>query len=137
MPRQSDGFTLIESLVATGLLATIALGSAQLFTVAIARNLSAREELAMSLLASTKVDDLTAQARDGSLAFAPAGTLERDVAGWFDRAGDNGRIYVRRWRVERVSGFTDDTVAAIVVRVAPEAGAGALWLATVRERRSP
>ena len=50
MPRRYDGFTLIESLVAMGLVVTVALGSAQLFSVAIARNLHAREQLVMSLV---------------------------------------------------------------------------------------
>ena len=130
------GFTLIESLIATGLVVTIALGSAQLFTVAIARNLSAREQLAMSLLASTKVNDLAAAASDGTIAISPADCIERVTDGCADTAVDNGRTYVRRWRVSLVAGFADDVVA-IAVRVTPANGAGDIRVGTIREWRRP
>jgi hypothetical protein len=136
MPRQSDGFTLVESLVAIGLVVSIALGSAQLFTIAIARNLSAREQLAMSLLASTKVNDLAAGAADGTIALSPSDSLDRAAVGCSDTLLDNGRAYVRRWRISRVSGFEDDVVA-IVVRVMPAAGPGDVRVAAIREWRRP
>jgi hypothetical protein len=136
MPRQSAGFTLVESLVAIGLVVSIALGSAQLFTIAIARNLSAREQLAMSLLASTKVNDLAAGAADGTIALSPSDSLDRAAVGCSDTLLDNGRAYVRRWRISRVSGFEDDVVA-IVVRVMPAAGPGDVRVAAIREWRRP
>jgi type II secretory pathway pseudopilin PulG len=132
MPRQSDGFTLVESLVAIGLVVSIALGSAQLFTVAIARNLSAREQLAMSLLASTKVHDLAAAAANGTIALSPPDSLDRTADGCNDTLLDNGRAYVRRWRISRVAGFGDDVVA-IAVRVMPAAGRGDVRVAAIRE----
>ena len=137
MRRQQGGFTLIESLVATGLLVTIALGSAQLLTMSIARNLAARDQLSMSLLASTKVDDLAAQAADGSIAISPGDTLDRDVDGWCDTPVEGGRHFVRRWQVTRVEGFVDDDVVGIAVRVRPAAGSGDTRLVTIRERRLP
>jgi Tfp pilus assembly protein PilV len=137
MRRQQCGFTLIESLVATGLLVTIALGSAQILTMAIARTRAARDQLSMSLLASTKVDDLAARAADGSIEFSPADTLDRDVDGWRDTATEGGRTFIRRWQVSRVEGFTDGTVVGIVVRVRPESGPGDTRIVTIRERRLP
>ena len=132
MPRPSAGFTLIESLVAMGLVVCIALGSAQLFIVSLARNLSAREQLAMSLLASTIVNDLAAAAAAGTIAISPSDSLERTTAGCADTAIDNGRAYARRWRVSRVPGYGDDVVA-IVVRVTPASGPGDVRVATIRE----
>lgn len=132
MLRQSAGFTLIESLVAVGLVTAIALGSAQLFTVAIARNLAAREQLAMSLLASTKVNDLAAAAAAGSIAISPSDSLDCRAADHADTAVDNGRSYVRCWRISRVPGFADDVVS-IAVRVTPAAGGGEVRLAAIRE----
>lgn len=132
MPHRSAGFTLIESLVAMALVVSIALGSAQLFTVAIARNLSAREQLAMSLLASTKVNDLAASAADGTIALSPPDALERETPNCSDTATEDRRSYLRRWRISRVPGFGDDVVA-IAVRVTPVAGVGELRVATVRE----
>ena len=137
MPRQSDGFTLIESLVAMGLLVTVALGSAQLFSIAIARNMYAREQLVMSLLATAKVNDLAAAAADGTIALSPPDSLERTTDGCADTPVDaGGRPYVRRWRISRVAGFGNDAVA-IAVRVTPEAGAGEVRIATIREGWRP
>lgn len=136
MPRRHDGFTLIESLVAMGLVVSIALGSAQLFTLAIARNLAAREQLAMTLLASTKVNDLAAAAAGGTIALSPADSLERAAVGWSATAMQSGRAYVMRWRISTVDGFDDDVVA-IAVRVMPEAGPGEVRLATIREWLRP
>ena len=133
MSRRYDGFTLIESLVAMGLVVTVALGSAQLFSVAIARNLHAREQLVMSLLAAAKVNDLAAAAADGTIALSPPESLERTSDGCADTPVDEGgRPYVRRWRVSRVAGFGDEAVA-IAVRVTPAAGAGEVRIATIRE----
>ena len=137
MRRQPDGFTLIESLVVTGLLVSIALGSAQILTMAIARTRAARDQLSMSLVASTMVDDLAARAADGSIEMSPADTLDRDVAGWCDRSTEGGRTFVRRWQVRRVEGFADETAVGIVVRVLPEAGPGEMRIVTIRERRLP
>jgi prepilin-type N-terminal cleavage/methylation domain-containing protein len=136
MPRQHDGFTLIESLVAMGLVVAIALGSAQLFTLAIARNLAAREQLAMTLLASTKVNDLAAAAAAGTIALSPSDSLDRTASGWSATAIQAGRAYVTRWRVATVAGFDDDVVA-IAVRIAPETGPGEVRLATIREWARP
>jgi hypothetical protein len=123
---------LIESLVAMGLVVTVALGSAQLFSVAIARNLHAREQLVMSLLATAKLNDLAAAAADGSIVLSPPDALDRPSDGWTDTLVDGGRAYVRRWRISRVSGFADQAVA-IAVRVTPAAGEGEVRIATIRE----
>jgi Tfp pilus assembly protein PilV len=136
MSCRHAGFTLVESLVATGLVVVIALGSAQLFIVAIARNMSAREQLAMALLASTKVNDLAASAADGTIVLSPADSLERTVAGWTDTAMQAGRAYVRRWRVSQVHGFGDEVVA-LAVRVTPVAGTADVRIVTIRERWRP
>ena len=136
MSSNDRGFTLLEALIATGLLVIVSLGSAQLFTIAIARNLSAREQLAMSLLASTKVDDLAAAAAEGTIELSPSDSLERGTAGWTDVSVHAGRPYVRRWRVSQVPGYADDLVA-IAVRVTPEAGSGDVRMATIRERVRP
>jgi prepilin-type N-terminal cleavage/methylation domain-containing protein len=127
MLRHNDGFTLIESIVAMGLVVSIAAGSAQLFGLALARNLAARQQLAMSLLASTKVNDLAAAAADGTIALPSSGE---------DTAIDGGRTYRQRWTVSRVDGFGDDA-AAIAVTVTPVAGAGEVRVATIREWTHP
>jgi len=57
-----DGFTLLEVTIATSLLVVIALGSAQLFVLALRHNVSARQQLVMTLAAARKVDELSAAA---------------------------------------------------------------------------
>jgi Tfp pilus assembly protein PilV len=130
---RSAGFSLVEALVATGLTMTVALGCAQLFSIAIAQNLAARDQTLMGLAAAAKIDDLSVAA---SIAVTPADTLERDVPGFYDIVDQSGRTYVRRWRVAILPGFGADA-CTIAVRVAPMAGGWELRLATVRRREIP
>jgi Tfp pilus assembly protein PilV len=136
MPPGKSGFTLVEAIVAMGLVVSIAIGSAQLFTIAIARNLAAREQLAMSLLASTKVADLASAAADGTLALSPSDSLDRTTDGCADVQVQAGRAFLRRWRVSAVQGFGDEVIA-IAVRVSPAAGSGEVRVVTIRERGAP
>ena len=80
----SRGFTLIEVTIATSLLVVIALGSAQLFVLAIRHTVSARQQLVMTLAAARKVDELCAAAAAGPLAPSPPDALERGAEGFAD-----------------------------------------------------
>jgi prepilin-type N-terminal cleavage/methylation domain-containing protein len=115
---RSHGFTLIEVIIATGLLVTVALGSAQLFALAIDHTLSSRHQLLMRVAAERKIDELAVAAARGVVVLAPPGTLDLDVDGFVDRPADGGAVYVRRWRVTPVHGY-DTEALAIVVRVLP------------------
>lgn len=121
MPRMGGtprdrGFTLIEVTIATGLLVVIALGSAQLFALAVRSTASARQQLVMSLLAARKVDELTAAVAAGGYASSPADALDRAVDGFSDIAEEAGGRYVRRWLVTPLPGF-DGSLVAVAVRV--------------------
>ena len=133
---RSSGFSLVEALIAVGLTTTIALGTAQLFSIAIAQNLAARDQTLMGLAAAAKIDDLAAAVASESIAVTPGDALERDADGCHDTIERSGRTYVRRWRVAPVPGFGPDAFA-IAVRVAPIAGGWELRLATVRRRGIP
>jgi len=130
-PRSTHGFTLIEVTVATGLLVVIALGTAQLFALAIRHNLSAKRQLAMSLAAARKADELCAAAAAGPLPVSPPDALERGAEGFADVTEDAGMICVRRWRVSSPPGYAGGAIA-IVVRVIV-AGAGDAQIVTVCE----
>ena len=117
--RAAHGFTLIEVTIATGLLVVIALGTAQLFVLALHQNTEARRELAMSLLAARKADDLTIAAASGALRGATGGALDRSVDGFSDAVDDSGALYARRWTIAAVPDRPD--LMAIVVRVVPAA----------------
>jgi Tfp pilus assembly protein PilV len=107
--RTSAGFTLIEALVAAGLLVTAALGTAQLFALATTQNAFARQQLIMSGLASAKIDALA-----GSMSGAAEGA---------ETIVESGRAYGCRWRVVEVPGYGAEAFAITVV-VSPAAGAG-------------
>ena len=109
MTRPSAGFTLIEAIVAVGLLVTAALGTAQLFALATTQNAFARQQLIMSGLASAKIDALA------STVSASAEGTETIV--------ESGRAYQCRWRAMEVPGYGAEALA-ITVAMSPVAGAG-------------
>ena len=98
----ASGFTLIEVAIATGLLVVIALGSAQLFVLALRHNVVARQQLVMTLAAARKVEELSAAAAAGALAPSPPDALERGAPGFADVTVEAGVICVRRWLVAPV-----------------------------------
>lgn len=126
-----DGFTLIEVAIATGLLVVIALGSAQLFVLALRHNVVARQQLVMTLAAARKVEELTAAAAAGALAPSPPDALERGAPGFADVTVDGGVTCVRRWLVAPVPGYGGRTVG-IAVRVSV-AGVGDVQIVTIGE----
>ncbi|MGH9409950.1 MAG: type IV pilus modification PilV family protein [Vicinamibacterales bacterium] len=102
------GFTLIETLVATGLLAVIALGVAPLTIIATEENAAACRQVLASALAAGRLEELrsltfaydaaglpvsddttnlascTADAGGAGLSASPAGTLANNVSGFVD-----------------------------------------------------
>jgi prepilin-type N-terminal cleavage/methylation domain-containing protein len=114
--RSARGFTLIEVIVAAGLLVVIALGTAQLFGVSLQRNIAARDQLMMTTLAARALDQLIATAAGGALTTSPPDSLDRDYDGFGDMAGQGGAIYARRWWIALPPEHGGAT-AAIVVRV--------------------
>jgi type II secretory pathway pseudopilin PulG len=54
----SAGFTLVETLVATGIMATVALGVAQLFVIATDANRAAKQQTSATTLAEQKMEQL-------------------------------------------------------------------------------
>jgi Tfp pilus assembly protein PilV len=126
-----QGFTLIEVTVATGLLMVIALGSAQMFALAIRHNVSARQQLVMTLAAARKIDELSAAAAAGPLPASPPDALERGADGFADVTTEAGVMCVRRWLVAPAAGYGGAAIA-IVVRVSG-AGGGSVQLVTICE----
>lgn len=117
------GFTLLEVTIATSLLVVIALGTAQLFAIAIAQNRFARDQLTMGLLAAARVDDLSSAAADPARRPSPGGALDRNVGGFSEIVASGGARYVCRWIVAAVPGHPD--LLSIAVRVVREERASA------------
>jgi prepilin-type N-terminal cleavage/methylation domain-containing protein len=155
--REQNGFTLIEVLVAAGLMATLALGVAPLFAIAADRNRGAGLQTLATLFARQKVEEIKGRDPSG-LARSPAGSLDSDTDGHFDyldargvpmgRADSStpsagGAAFVRRWAIAPLSAGPAGVIV-IQVLVAPAGSAspgaggwrlhGARVVAAVRER---
>jgi prepilin-type N-terminal cleavage/methylation domain-containing protein len=133
----SRGFTLIEVSIATGLLVVIALGTAQMFALAIHQNMAAKDQLLMTIAAARKIDQLTASAAAGGLtASSPADALDRAYDGFSDDVTEAGAVYVRRWSITFRSDY-GGRLAAIAVRVRRPAGGSDVQIATLTEVKTP
>ena len=144
--ESSWGFSLIEVMVASAILGCAVLSVAQLVAAAIGSTAGARSVSEATLLAWQKLDELRSLAltfddaggpvTDASLQPSPAGTLQRDTAGWVDYPATLGARYRRRWAVDLSGGSPD--LLILRVRVlgtgSDQELAGAV---TVRARRRP
>lgn len=120
-----DGFTLVEVLVALGLVLACAAGVGQLIVVALSSARHAREDSVATLLAAQKIEELrgAASAPAGPM-LSPDNAIEMDVPGFSDNvdasgapsSGTPGRTatFVRRWRVRPL---VSDTAAGWVFHV--------------------
>jgi prepilin-type N-terminal cleavage/methylation domain-containing protein len=139
MPRSfSRGFTLVEVIVATGILVTIAAGTTQLFAVAIRQSAAARQQLAMSLAASAKIEDVAAMVASADAPVLTAGAIDRAIEGYSDVVVQSGTAFERRWIVAPLSSYAP-TAVLITVRVVARGAQGAqpIEVVTIREARTP
>lgn len=152
------GFTLLETLIATGLIVTAAAGLAQLFALSVRFTRDAGQFGVALVAAQDKLESLRSLTfgydaggeplTDPGLRASSAATLSGDVeryVDWLDERGNvlgaaAGAAYVRRWRVSEIAGDQPETVAidVCVYRVpgvnAEPAHADAC-LATIRVRQ--
>ena len=122
MRGQSDnqGCSLIEALIATTILAIGVASLAQLFTLAVASNLSATHQTRAAMLAAQKLEELRALGWDAVVQSGSA-----------DAIGE----YTRRWRVDPLPTNPDN---AVIVDVTVSWNQSALaHLTTIRSRRTP
>jgi Tfp pilus assembly protein PilV len=146
-----DGFSLIETLVATGLLVIAVVTLAQLFGIAVRSNVASRDVTYATVLAVQKLEELRAIDTE-FIDPSPPMALSADTPEWVDYVDRFGRTlegenrprktaYLRRWCIDR----TDiDGAWMVQVRVVPasaedgEDGLSAeeVRLVTVRSRRT-
>jgi len=119
------GFSLIETVVAAGLVAGAFAALAQMFALSIAHNNSARNGSATMILAAQKMEELRGLSWGRDL--LPGGSLRSDVAGYVDytdRAGNilgagapmpPAPIYIRRWSVNPLPSSPDALVLQVLV----------------------
>jgi prepilin-type N-terminal cleavage/methylation domain-containing protein len=137
------GFSLIEVLVAIGIIVVLVTSVSQLFAVATRSNVDARVRTAATLLATEKLEELrelafgfdsqgatltdvttdtsAAVMTAGGTGLMPGGSLDQNVAGYsdsldlFGRRTDLARAdFVRRWAIEPLR---TDTANGLVLSV--------------------
>jgi prepilin-type N-terminal cleavage/methylation domain-containing protein len=109
--RAERGFTLVEVMICTLILATGMLAIAGLLGVSTQMQIGARESARSMRLAQEKIDQLMKLNFDTAAAVAVGGSLEADTADYFEQPDDGVTI---RWLVE--AGPVDDT-RVLTVRV--------------------
>jgi prepilin-type N-terminal cleavage/methylation domain-containing protein len=124
--RRTDGFSLIETLVAVAVL-TVAVGALlQIAFKAVEADQQSRVTSLASVVAQQKLEEIRGQALAGDttgLAVSPPGTLESNAAGFSDTFDGAGRplpsgatgVYVRRWSIQQVGGHPHVLMAQVIV----------------------
>jgi len=152
------GFTLFETLVATGILVTALAGVAQLFilsthltrqaNVAGAALVAAQDKLETLVGAAFDYDSSGAAVTDPALEPSPQSSLDEDVdpfSDWVDSSGKPSQsaddaMFLRRWRVSSIGADLPESVAVevCVFRMpadAAKARAADACLSTIRTRQ--
>jgi type II secretory pathway pseudopilin PulG len=152
------GFTLIETVVATGILVTALAGLAQLIVLSAHLTRQASQSGMALAAAQDKLESLRGQAfafdaegvpiTSPGLQPSPVESLDHDrppVVDWIDARGESladvhGASYARRWRISTVAHAIPEAIAIeVCVFKAPATGVDArsadACLATIRTRQ--
>lgn len=124
------GFTLVETLIATGMLVTAIAGLAHLFSLSVRFTRDSGQFGAALIAAQDKLESLRAlgftydeggtAVTDVRLVASPSTTLREDIEPYFDRLDASGNVvmegasYIRRWRI---SSIAPDEPAAVAIDV--------------------
>ena len=152
MPERVNGFSLVEVLIATSVLAAVLVGVGHVSAMATRANHLARLSTQSAALAAGKMEELRA-VPSMNLQPSPTGALSSNQAGYFDVIDATGRVldesawtplnraYVRRWAVTSIDSSL--RVLEVLASPWPEVGetgdpsrpAGATYLVSVRGSR--
>ena len=139
------GMSLLEAIVATGLLSIALVSIAQLFALAIRSSVASRSTTYGSILAGQKLEELRATP---ALVPSPPDTLEDNAPGfvdYIDQAGGvaagggakppGNAIYTRRWAIAPVAGAPDTLVLQVRVLRKEASGVEGVRVLTVETRK--
>ncbi len=134
------GFSLVETIVATSLLATALVALAQLVGAGVQSGAAARARAATTLMAEQKMEQLRA------LPWATLATMAFDATDYLDTAGDEqcagahqacgDAVYVRRWSATPASFSIGVLILEVDVRLVGK-GHGSTTLVSARARMTP
>ncbi|MGH9387118.1 MAG: type IV pilus modification PilV family protein [Vicinamibacterales bacterium] len=131
LDRHERGFTLMETLIAAGILVTVLASLAQLVAWSVtqardagrrSRALTAAQDQLEKLRGLPWTLDLNGEAvSHPALAISPADSLDESVAGYTDSVDEAGQvvdgppaIIVRRWAVMSIESGTPDAISIVV-----------------------
>ena len=147
-PGEQRGFSLIETIVAAGLVAGAFAALAQMFALSVAHNNAARDGSVAMVFAGQKMEQLRGLIPGVDL--NEGGTLVSSVAGfadYLDQAGSvlgaggrmpPGTVYLRRWSVAAMPSKPDVLILQVLVtKPTPTAAVDAARLITLRSRKVP
>ena len=135
--RLDGGFSLVEVMIATALLATSLTALAELFAISVSNNTVARNGTFTAVLAAQKMEQLRGIT---DLAPSTVNTLQANTDGYVDYLDPSGNTlgggavipnntaYIRRWYIEPLATSPNDTLVLQVLvtrrrtRGAAEAG---------------
>ena len=102
--RASDGFSLIEAMVAMTVLTIVVLGLAQVVGVGIVSDKASYDVTVATAEAAAKLEELRSSE---FWALMPGGSLDSDVAGYSDNIDtntDGAADFGRRWQIANILG---------------------------------
>lgn len=156
-PQAGDGFTLVEALIASVLVAGALVTLAHLISAGVTQSHSMRRTLTSLVLAQSKLEELRAlpwrfaademRISSAALAASPAGSLAGDVGGYVEALDRFGAVaderrpetYRRRWSIAQWPTPNPDTlVLQVCVFSSSAAGAAAAadaCVAAIRTRK--
>lgn len=130
-PKSEGGFSLIEVLIATGVLVTGVAAVLQLFIIATRATVDARDATYATVLAFQKIEELRAAPFP-----QPGGATEHlSARGALIVDGTGGALYDRRWTVAPLPAQPADTVVITVLVSRRGLANRAVRLTTIRTRR--
>jgi hypothetical protein len=163
---REDGTSLVEVLVATGILVVSMTTLAQLFPIAVHETIASRDATVEALLAEQKIEQLRAltwgfdpqgaHVSDPGLNQSPAGSLAADTPGFVDYVDQFGRsleadvnqpadaVYTRRWSIQPLPANPDNAlvIQVLVMRTSARGAvdapgqSGKVRLLTVKARKA-
>ena len=134
------GFSLVETIVATSLLAVALVTLAQFVGAGVQSGAAARARAATTLMAAQKMEQIRA------LPWAAIAAMPPDVTDYLDASGDErcpgatapcgDAVYVRRWSATPAPFSTGVLIIDVDVRLVGK-GHGSTTLVTARARMTP